>query len=95
MRSGQWHRSDRLLNCLPRDLLSERTSTQAKAGERDEALQQALDEALRGLTRSGMLETLSTPQHGFDEAWTALTDCLFVEEARQVYFSISKKKAKG
>lgn len=81
MRAGEWHRSDRLLSCLPRDV----PPAQAEA---------ALQEALDGLSRAGLLQILSK-EHCFADTWAALADCLFADEARQVLLSIGKTRTKG
>lgn len=56
--------------------------------------EEGLREALAGLHGAGLLETLGE-RHSFAEAWSALQECLFADEIRQVHFSISKIKAKG
>jgi hypothetical protein len=109
MRGGQWHRTDRLLNCMPRDLMpkKEAASHPPSEGQGQEQEQEqgttdtstaeveaALQEALTGLAQAGLLQRLGEA-HRFSEAWSALSDCLFADELRRVHHSIKKSRAQG
>lgn len=93
MRSGEWHRTDRLLSCMPRDLQSPKSPEDEQKPGEDRA-EAGLREALAGLQQAGLLQELGE-DHGFEGAWGALGGCLLAEELRAVLFNMTRVKAKG
>jgi hypothetical protein len=103
MRTGKWHRSDRLVNCMPRDLFSSQKQenitgtgmTDTGTGDVVSIAEAGLQEALTGLQEAGLLEVLSPHQHHFSDAWAALSACLLAPELKQLHLNITRGRAKG
>ena len=85
-REGRWHRLDKLMKCLPREIKNE---------QRDqESVTQILEEGLEELQKNDLMVRLNS-QSSFHEVWIILSNCLTVDELKVLHERISKTKSKG
>jgi hypothetical protein len=79
LREGIWQRSDRIINCIPRD---------------EENPIEALEKGLEGLLEHDFIEKLKK-ETSLSDVWMIITSCLFLDELKILHENLSKKKAKG
>lgn len=85
-REGRWHRLDKLMKCLPREIKNELRDPESGA--------QILEEVLEELQKRDLVVRLNS-QVSFHEIWIIVSNCLTVEELKVLHERISKTKSKG
>jgi hypothetical protein len=83
-REGRWHRLDKLMKCLPREVKNGNNSSCCRI----------LEEAVEELQQAEILTKLNS-KTSFEEVWIILSNCLTMDELKVLHERISKTKCKG